>query len=499
MELQFQKNLCPCLRTVLQEVRNLEQTQEIRLTEGMPDVGKVLSAWGQTVVRSREWNGDSLCVNAGVMVWVLYAPEEGSECRCVEGWIPLKIQWDLPEDCPQGRSRVRCLTRFVEARAVSARKLLVRAGAAAQAEAFVSAQAEIGVPQEIPEPVELLRRDYPLRLPREAGEREFLLEEELTVPASVPQIDRVLYYTLVPELAEQRVLGDKVVFRGTGNLHILYASPEGRLHSWDFPLTFSQYGDLEASYSPDADMDILLAVTALELEMGEGRLRVRCGLTGQYRIFDVEMLELVEDAYCPGRDLEVHTEELELPVILETREERIAAEQSLAAEGSAAADVVFLPDFPRQRRTEEGVSMLLPGMFQVLYYDGAGALQSASARWEGEYSLPADQGCQVTAQPQPLGAEPQILMGSGDMKLRGELPLHVTTAAPRGIPMVTGLTLGQDREPDPQRPSLILRRAGERGLWDIAKASGSTVEAIRQANHLQQDPSPGQMLLIPIL
>ena len=499
MELQFQKNLCPCLKTLLQEVRNLEQTQEIRLSEGMPEVGRILSAWGQTVVRTREWNGDSLCLTAGVMVWVLYAPEDGSECRCVEGWIPLRIQWDLPQDCPQGRSRVCCLTRFVEARSVSARKILVRAGVAVQAQAFVCAQAEVGLPQALPEPVELLRREYPLRLPREAGDREFLLEEELTLPASAPQPEKVLYYTLVPELAEQRVLGDKVVLRGCGNLHILYSSQDGRLHSWDFPLTFSQYGELEGSYSPDADLAVLMAVTALELEQGEGSLHVRCGLLAQYRVNDVERLELIEDAYRPGRELEVHREQLELPVILETREERIAAEQSLAAEGTTAADAVFLPDFPRQRRTENGVSMLLPGMFQVLYYDAAGMLQSASSRWEGQYELPADGACQVSAEPLPTGNQPQLLMGSGDMKLRGELPLHLTATAARGIPMVTGLTLGQEQEPDPQRPSLILRRAGEGGLWDMAKASGSTVDAIRKANSLQQDPAPGQMLLIPIL
>ena len=65
--------------------------------------------------------------------------------------------------------------------------------------------------------------------------------------------------------------------------------------------------------------------------------------------------------------------------------------------------------------------------------------------------------------------------------------------------MVTGVELGQRKTPDPNRPSLILRRAGESCLWDIAKASGSTMEAIRRANGFAGEPAPEQMLLVPVL
>ena len=55
-----------------------------------------------------------------------------------------------------------------------------------------------------------------------------------------------------------------------------------------------------------------------------------------------------------------------------------------------------------------------------------------------------------------------------------------------------------DTAPDPQRPSLVLRRAGGESLWDMAKKSGSTVAAIRSANKLTEEPKPGQILLIPV-
>jgi hypothetical protein len=77
--------------------------------------------------------------------------------------------------------------------------------------------------------------------------------------------------------------------------------------------------------------------------------------------------------------------------------------------------------------------------------------------------------------------------------------ITVTATAGQGISMVTGLTLGDRTEPDPGRPSLILRRSRGELLWDLAKASGSTVDAIRKANGLNNEPETGKMLLIPVL
>ena len=81
---------------------------------------------------------------------------------------------------------------------------------------------------------------------------------------------------------------------------------------------------------------------------------------------------------------------------------------------------------------------------------------------------------------------------------RGELPLQLTTTGGQGIAMVTALEQPADVVPDPQRPSLVLRRAMGESLWDIAKKSGSTMAAIRSANKLQEEPKPGQILLIPV-
>ena len=46
MELQFEKQEMEYLRQALGAVKDQELTQEIRLTDAMPDVGRVLAGWG---------------------------------------------------------------------------------------------------------------------------------------------------------------------------------------------------------------------------------------------------------------------------------------------------------------------------------------------------------------------------------------------------------------------------------------------------------------------
>lgn len=498
MDLQFQKTTCQCLDRLAYDVRSVEQTQELRLSDGMPDIGRVLAAWGQPILRSKEWRSDSVLLSGGILMWVLYAPEDGTEARCVDSWLPFQLKLDLQDNTPEGSVRIQFLPKLSDARSLSSRKLLLRSGASVLVQIYVPRQAEIWTVPENTEGVELLRSRYPLRIPKEMGEKSFLIDEDLTLPGSAPQPEKLIYYSLRPEISDQKVLSDKVVFRGNGNLHVLYRSEEGQLHNWDFPVPFSQYAPLDSSFSADARADVMLCPTSLELELDdEGHMRLKAGIAGQYLVDDRQMVEVLEDAYSPNRELNLSQEALELSVVLENRRENLYAEQMLPVNMNLAADLLFLPEYPRLYPGSTGVRMEIPGTFQALYYDENGALQGSAGRWEGTQELPADAESQLSAVPVP-SAPPQMALSEGAVTLKSELPLQMTALSRQQIPMITGVEFGEQREPDPGRPSLILRRAESRGLWDLAKESGSTMDAIRKANGLQEDPVPGQMLLIPI-
>lgn len=498
MELQFQKMKCRCLKRAVGEVRNQEQTQEIRLSEGMPDVGRVVGAWGQIIARGKEWRSDSVSFSGGCMVWVLYVPEDDSEPRMLDAWVPFQMKWDLPGSAPEGDIRVNCRIRSVDARSVSPRKILVRIGTAAMGEAFVPMETEISIPENVPEDVYLLPKVYPVRLPREAGEKVFSVEEELSLPSSAPEMENLLAYSLEPKVTERKIMAGRMVFRGNGELHILYRGEDGLLHSRDLSLPFSQLAELEGEYGSDARADVNCCVSALEIQReDDGKWKLKSSIVAQYLIDDRENLTLIEDAYSNRRPVQLQPGELELPVILDSGSVNLYGEQTIPMKAGNVVDTRFYPDAPRTMREEDGISAELNGQYQMVYYDENGTLQGTAARWEDRTELPAAPGSRVYTDLE-VTEPPAVTMGADEANVSSELRLHQQTVSNTGIPMVMGLELGEVQEPDPLRPSLILRRAGENGLWELAKMSGSTMEAIRGANALTDEPVPGQLLLIPV-
>ncbi len=496
MEMQFDRMPVAYLQKLTDSLRTQEETMELRLPDGMPDVGRVLGAWGQVIVRGKEWNGDHMAVSCGVMAWVLYTPEDEDGVRSVEAWLPFSMKWELPDTRHDGKILVSCLLRSVDARSTSARKLMIRATLGALGEAWLPGQAQVAIPGELPEDIKLLTATYPVMLPREAGEKSFLLEDQLSLPNKA---EKLMYYSLQPEILDKKVMADKVVFRGNGRLHLLYRAEDGKLYSHDYDLPFSQYGDLDGAYDEDPTVSVRPCVTSLDVALDEnGTVQMKAGILGQYLLSDRSMVMVAEDAYSPYRPITLMEEQLQLPAILDQTTQTVHGEQSIQADAQQIVDLSFYPAYGQTHRTDNGVQISLPGQFQMLYYDPNGELCSAITPWEGALDISAAENSLVDTEIFPTG-KPQAVAGAGNVNLRAEMTVDGTVTAGQGMPMLTGMEMGELEKPDPNRPSLILRRKGKHRLWDVAKETGSTVETILQANHLETEPEDSRILLIPVL
>ena len=164
MQLQFAKQEISCLHTLKREVQSQEQTQEFRISDGMPDIGSIIGAWGQVILRGKEWQSEGMTVSGGTMVWVQYLPEEGGQPQCVESWLPFQMRWTLPETQHDGTIFAQCLLRSVDARSLSARKMMVRANVSILGWAMERGSKDLYEPENIPEDVQLLTKVYPMEL-----------------------------------------------------------------------------------------------------------------------------------------------------------------------------------------------------------------------------------------------------------------------------------------------------------------------------------------------
>ena len=493
MEVHFERKPIACLKPLLRQVQSGEETQELRLTEDMPDVGRVIAGWGQLLLRGKEWRGDTVGCSAGVMCRVLYEPEDGSRLRTLECWMPFQLRWNLDDGLREGKIRLTCCLRGIDARSTSARKIMVRCSYAILAEICREETVSIPVPGQRPADVHLLVNRYPLRILREAGEKSFHLEEEL--PSLAPELGEIVAYSLEPRVNDVKVYGDKLSFRGTGILHLTYLNTEGKLISRDLEVPFSQFAGLDHNYEADAQGDVKMVVTALDLEGNDqGKLLLKWSAVGQYQVDERQILELAEDAYSTEQELTLLWETAELPVILEQKQIAVSVAQSLRMDAGEIADVIYWPDFPVSRRND-GVELELPGVFQAVWYDENGKLQGTQARTEEHWDAPCGDGCDFEASVVSC-TSPRGNGGNG-ITLNTEMTLQTRCSKAGGIRLVAGCNPGQPL-PERGRTSLVISRSRGKGLWELAKENLSTVEAIREANHLEEEPKESRMLLIPV-
>lgn len=499
MELLFSKATIPCLRQVKREIQTQEETQELRMPDDYPDIEKVIGTWGQVLLRGKEWRDGSMTMSGGVMTWILYQPEgEENTPQIVEAWIPLQMQWELPQTHRDGVIRIVPMLRSIDARTTSARKLLARVSVSVLGEAYLQDEVEVCTPGELPEDVQLLRHKYPMLLPREAGEKAFDLEEELILPGTCPKIDRLIRFSLQPELIDQKVMSGKLVFRGSAILHMVYLSEQGQLCTWNFDIPFSRYTELDEAYEQEAQSNIVMTVTSLEVfTEPDGKLRLKAGLTGQYVICDTTMVEIGQDAYSTNRPVAVETEDLELPAILQMQDQSVTAEQQIRLQDGQIVDIAFYPDQPQIQKNGEDTKICLTGVFQLLVADDNQQLSGISQRWNGEWTMPTAENVKTDVIVVPSGTPQQSSAESGTA-IRADCLMKRVSITQQGIPMISALDIGAVYDPDPDRPCLVLRRASGETLWELAKHHGTTIARIQQANGLETEPEPDRMLLIPM-
>ncbi len=496
--MQFETKQVSCLQMLKRQLQSAEETAEIRLADGMPEIGTVLGAWGQMILRSKEWNGDTMGLSCGVMAWILYLPEDGEGVYSAQTWIPVQLRWDLPPAERDGAILATCAIRQLDARSTSSRKMMVRAVVDGMAEAWMPAQMPIPIPGEYPEDVQVLTNTYPVWLPKEAGEKSFQLEELLTMPASVPKPEKIMYYRMQPEVSDGKVMAGKAVFRGTGLLRMIYRTEDGRICSWETEVPFSQYTDLEGDFEPDARIGIYPEVTSLDLELNpDGTLQLKAGMLAQFMLWDQEMVTVAEDAYSPQRAVTPIFDDLYLPAVLDTKTQSLRVEQNLPEEMTQIADVSFYPGCGRWERQGDMAQLNQTGFFRLLGYDEEQRLCGRTVMWDGQWSLPTDPSARMSAWVSACKPA-QAIPAMGGVDLRSELTVDSTVYTGQDLRIMTGMELDEVSDKDPDRPSLILCRKGTGRLWDLAKETGSTVQDIERVNRLTGEPDADKVLLIPI-
>lgn len=495
MQLQWERMQIPAMGVAVREAQNQEQTLEVRLGEDMPDIGHIICGWGQPILRGKDWHGDSMALSGGIMAWILYAPEDGSQPRCIEGWLPFQLKWNMQSGGADGVIRCDVRLRGLDARVLSARKMMLRAQISALGEALEPRSTECCRCAEVPSHVQLLKQSFPAVLMSEAGEVVIPVDEDVSISGTKP--DKIISCTLQPKLSEQKVAGSRAIFRGDCNLHLVYFGEDGIIYSRDLSVPFAQYAQLETDYDKQTTASAMMAVSAMEPELTPEGLRLKCSLICQYVILDHRMIEVASDAYSTSHEIALSMQEAVLPVVLDQRTERRIVSQNGPGEPMQIVDSCMFLEQPVSRRNGNQIDIQLPGSMQVLGRDENGQYHGNLIRFADQWSICAEENTtlQLVAAP---SERPRASVGADGLEAQCDMDIHVCAVTEQTIPQISMIEVGQPLVLPPDRPSLILRRASDATLWELAKYYGSTVDQIREANAIEDAPQKDKMLMIPI-
>ncbi len=497
MEIKFDPKVCRYLKSVITDHKNQEQTQEVRLPDDMPDIGNILGAWGQCVLRGKQWLGNGLEVSGGTMVWVMYKAEQTEDIHCIESWIPFQFSWDMHTYESDGMMNVSCTLCSVDARNTSSRKMIVRADVGVSLNASVQKETSVFSPDNCDESIQLLKKAYKLCLPKESGEKTFSIDDELSIPASYPQISKIIRYQMRLEITDKKVITQKIVFRGTALVGISYLSVDGAICCWEGEIPFSQYSDLDNDFDEDAYILLEPALSGLEVRMLEdNKVSVSAGVICQYTVFGCENIHIAQDAYCPRMETNIHDSYLTVPTLLHHKDELVHLEHQADMQATKIVDTSVCLGQPSCITENESSNLVIPCEINVLYYDAEAVLRRE--KFSSRKIL--DEKCVDSVKPDcicTLSGTPRASIGISGCNISFDILMTSLATTEESIRMIDSLEISA-KEENHKRPSVIICRKNNDTLWDIAKRNDSTVKNIEEANSLQSEPESDRILIIPI-
>lgn len=503
MELLFETKSAEYLREVIYDTISQEETAETIVPDSYPDVERILDTFASVVLRGKEVRNGSANVSGGIHAGAIYAPEDHSAPHVLHFYIPFTIKVENENLTEATQVHVDCKIRSVDARVVNSRKVLLRANLCGRIKGYEAAeQEEYTFLPEQESDLQLKQNTYQIVRAVEMVEKPFTIAEEAELPSGRAAMQELYKYQADAEVSEEKIIGNKGVFKGNINLKLLYLTEDEEIATWSCQLPFSQYAELEREYDEES-FQTSIALTDINVEDANGqgkRLLVNLQLLAQGIVIGQESFDAIEDAYSIHHDFSLRWRDMESTGQLDRQSLSQNVRGAVAVPVKSIIDTQAYIDTPVAKREGTQMTIMAPIHASVLYLDETGEIQGISTRMEATCQTALAEGCTCRASAN-LSGEPFAVPSGEGLEIRCTANFDLDSISTERIRTLCGGELSDEPISAKGRPSIILRAVSpEEELWSIAKHSRTTTDAIRSANALSDDEElPNGMLLIPIM
>jgi len=466
-----------------------ESTDAI-VPDTFPDIGRVVCSYGSAAIKDQTPQNGRLLVSGTVKATILYQPETDHGVRR----LSIPISFAHIEECDSVDADticfVTCRVSAVEAAPVNSRKLSVTVQLCFEVEGYQ--QTVCAVTESIEdEQIQIL-----------ATKKNIILIEQLqTCPITVLEDTNLseaadlllLHTTCKTRTTECRAMHGKVVLKGEAIVNCLALQEDDAVRVLSHTTPFTQILEMPDVAEGDT-VSAKIAIREMDCRLEpDGLLSYTINAQALITMRQLRSVQCIDDLYLPGQDLHLqqekvmlHSMPLGVPFVAEASED-IQTTQHISH--VIAADAVCCG----AKRNDDEIQMTTA--VQILYLSDDQQLCAL------QRTLPLTMTCttkgelsqlELTARAVPAGEKGMVLT----LSVNGQCAQEEYCPF-RSISELEVVESNQESD----GVTLIVRYIDEeQPLWNIAKACGTTMEAIRQANELPDDAdyAANTMLLIPI-
>ena len=502
--MEFERDTIISYDTVAEATLCQEETLESIVPDACPDILRIVDVCGQATLTGKQAREGAFQVSGAVRASILYQPEGGGGLRRMEVSLPFTCQGDAPGLTERGTVLASPRLRCAEARALNPRKVLLRVDLAVDVTACQPVERPICSGVTGPDEEGLCQRQFQGEHYQLCAvqEKPFTFSDQVRLQGT-GESPVLLAVRAQPVCTESKLIGSKLIFKGMVELYLLLQEAGGTISASHESMPFSQIIEAAgAGEEGDCQVEVEVASVQCDQMPGDGReLDVTLELLAQARVYSRRPVTLLQDLYSTANLMEVERENQPLCSLTE-QSVRPQAVRELLETGEMVRSIVDARlALGQVRQSREGKELVLTAeaWITVLYLDENELVQCIRRSIPVTCRLECPEGAKCScfcACPGEVFAAP----AAGGVEVRFTVEFHCLTTETTNLPAVTGARMGEARGAgEGQRPSVVLRMPspGEE-LWDIAKAHGTTMEQILQANELEEDALPmGRMLLIP--
>lgn len=493
MQAKLKYEFIDCWNKSLEKTLRKEETQDCVVPDTMPDASRILYTLGSLLIRSKDVTAGKLKLEANIPTKVVFRDEDGG-LSVVEVNVPVYISVEddsLAEDsfCTADMKLVS-----LEARLLNPRKVLVRAEISAQVCGYNKAQIGYSVGVEEQEHIHTRLQAAQLSFVSAVTEKTFALSDEQALPSGLEQ-GEILCSAVDLFADDVKQLGSKLIIKGRIKSRLLLRHSAG-LSPLEAATDFSQIVECTGAENCAVSMSLTPsgAHHYISSESGEARLCMEFHLVAQIRCSETKMPLCLVDAYSNRYGLDCTRSESLCEKLCARPFRRSSARQLYEIKG--VADIISCSHIWGSPKLM-GEKLSLPLTVQCLYADEDGELKCEKLTTELCFDSDEQTSCRTVVKSIEL-SECGVASLPGGIELRVAAQAEFAAISEESFVCLGEISYDEEKTEDISRkPSIVLLRANSGDdLWTLARENCSTVEAITEANHLENEEGDWEKLLL---